>query len=103
MRLTQDDEMVRTLAPDRSDQPFGKAILPRRGRCGRLVPDAHGAQSVRDDGAIDGIPITDEVARSLIPRERLGQSPCNPLRRRMACYIDPDQLSAAQTDDNEVA
>ena len=29
MRLAQDDEMVDTLAPDRSDQPFGKAILPR--------------------------------------------------------------------------
>jgi hypothetical protein len=31
MRLTQDDEMIHALAPDRSDQPFGKAILPRRG------------------------------------------------------------------------
>ena len=40
MRLAQDDEMVDTLAPDRSDQPFGKAILPRRGWCSRLVPDA---------------------------------------------------------------
>ena len=27
MRLAQDDEMVDALAPDRSDQPFGKAIL----------------------------------------------------------------------------
>ena len=69
MRLAQDDEMVHTLAPDRSDQPFGKAILPRRGRRGGLVPDAHGAQSACDDGAIDPIPIADEVAWSLIPRE----------------------------------
>src|SRR3984893_852650 len=53
MRLAQDDEMVNTLAPDRSDQPFGKAVLPRRGWCSRLVPDAHGAQSARDDSAID--------------------------------------------------
>jgi len=29
VRLAQDDEMIQTLAPDRSDQPFGKAILPR--------------------------------------------------------------------------
>ena len=43
MRLTQDDERVHTLAPDRSDQPFGKAILPSRARRDRLVPDAHGA------------------------------------------------------------
>jgi hypothetical protein len=27
--LAQDDDMVEALAPDRSDQPFGEAILPR--------------------------------------------------------------------------
>src|ERR1700722_6488370 len=43
MRLAEDNDVVQTLTPDRSDQPFGKAILPRRGRCGGLVPDAHGA------------------------------------------------------------
>ena len=32
MRLAQYNEMVQALAPDRSDQPFGKAILPRRSR-----------------------------------------------------------------------
>ena len=57
VRLTQDDEMIDTLAPHRTDQPFGKAILPRRGRRSRLVPNAHGAQSACDDGAIDTIPI----------------------------------------------
>ena len=72
MLLAQDDKMIHTLAPDRSDQPFGKAILPRRGRCRRLVPDAHRAHSACDDGAVDLIPIADEVARSLIPRKCLG-------------------------------
>ena len=67
MRLAQDDEMVHTIAPDRSDQPFGKAILPRRGWCSRLVPDAHGAQSACDDGAVDPIPIANEVLRGIIP------------------------------------
>jgi hypothetical protein len=28
MRLAQDNDVVQTLAPDRSDQPFGEAILP---------------------------------------------------------------------------
>ena len=57
MRLSENDKMIHTLTPDRSDQPFGKAILPRRGWCGGLVPDAHGAQSACDDAAIDPIPI----------------------------------------------
>jgi len=33
MLLAQDNDVVQTLAPDRSDQPFGKAILPRRSWC----------------------------------------------------------------------
>jgi hypothetical protein len=58
--------MVNTLAPDRSDQPFGKAILPRRRRDG-LVPDAHGTHSACENAAIDPIPIADEVARRCTP------------------------------------
>ena len=64
MRL---DRMIDTLAPDRSDQPFGIAILPRRGRSRRLVPDAQGAKSACDNGAIDTIPIADQVVRRVIP------------------------------------
>jgi hypothetical protein len=40
MHLAPDNDVVHTFTPDRSDQPFGKAILPGRGWCGRLVPDA---------------------------------------------------------------
>jgi len=28
--FAQDDEVIEALAPDRSDQPFSKAVLPRR-------------------------------------------------------------------------
>jgi hypothetical protein len=31
MYLAQDNHMIQTLAPDRPDQPFGKAVLPGRG------------------------------------------------------------------------
>src|SRR5258708_19958396 len=71
MHLVQDDDVVHTLTPDRSDQPFGKAVLPRRGWPGRLVPDSHGPQSSCDDAAIDPIPIADAVTRSFIPRKSL--------------------------------
>ena len=72
MRLTQDDKMIHTLAPHGSDQPFSKAILPRRGRRAGRVPDAHGTHSACDNAAVDPIPIADEeVARSLISGECL--------------------------------
>src|ERR1700738_1248741 len=77
MHLAQDNDVVHTLTPDRSDQPFGKAILPGRGWCGRLVPDAHGAQSACDDAAIDPVAIADEVVRSLIPGKCFRYLTCN--------------------------
>jgi hypothetical protein len=101
MHLAQDNDVVHTLAPDRSDQPFGKAILPRRGWCSRLVPDAHGAQSARDDAAIDPVAIADEVVRSLIPRKCFSYLTCNPFGRGICCDVDPDEVSAVQPDDDE--
>src|SRR2546426_6071477 len=86
--------MVDALASDRSDQPFGEAVLPRRAWGDGLVADAHGAQSVRDGSAIDAIPITDQVARRLSPRECFGDLACDPVRGRMGCDVDPDKVSA---------
>jgi hypothetical protein len=101
MHLAQDNDVVHTFMPDRSDQPFGKAILPRRGWCSRLVPDAHGAQSARDDAAIDPVAIADEVVRSLIPRKCLRYLTCNPFSGRICCDVDPDHVSAVEPDDDE--
>src|SRR6202043_4039873 len=89
MRLAQDNDVVHTFTPYRSDQPLGKAILPRRGWCGRLVPNAHGAHSAHDDAAINPVAIADEVVRSLIPRKGLRYLTCNPFRRGICCDVDP--------------
>ena len=42
LSLAQRDDVVDALSTDRSDQPFGKAVLPRRAWGNRLVADAHG-------------------------------------------------------------
>src|SRR5712664_2774055 len=87
--------MVDALASDRSDQPFGEAVLPRRAWGDGPVADAHGAQSVRDGSAIDAIPIADQVARRLSPRECFGDLACDPVRGRMGCDVDPDTIPDA--------
>src|SRR5258707_6884671 len=94
MHLAQDNDVVHTLTPDRSDQPFGETILARRSRCGRLVPDAHGAQSAFDDAAIDSVPITDEIFWSLIPRKGFRDLTCNPICCRAPCDVNPNDVSA---------
>jgi hypothetical protein len=93
MHLAPDNDVVHALTPDRSNQPFGKAILPGRGWCYGLVPDAHGAQSARGDVAIDPVAIVDDVVRSLIPGKRLRYLTCNPFGGRMCGDVDPDEVS----------
>ena len=39
MNLAQDNDVVQALTSDRSDQPFGKAILPGRGWCGGVCTE----------------------------------------------------------------
>src|SRR3982074_731857 len=101
MRLAQNDDVIQTLTPDRSDQPFGKAILPRRGWCSGRVPGAHGTRSARDDNAVDSIPISDHIARSHLPGKSLGYLTCNPLRRRVGCDVNPNEISAIKPYNHE--
>src|SRR5260370_24682451 len=101
MFLVQDNDVVQTLEPDRSDQPFGKAVLPRRGRCNWLVSDTHGTQSACDDSAVDSISISDHTARSAIPRKNLGDLTCDPLRRPDSSDSDPYEIFSIKTDERE--
>jgi hypothetical protein len=47
MHLAEDNDVVHTLAPDRPDQPFGKAMLPRRGGQTTLIIPSHDLVVVR--------------------------------------------------------
>ena len=58
-------------------------------------------QSVHDGRAVDPIPVTDQVARGLSPRECLGDLACDPFRARIGCDVDPDKVSALQSNDDE--
>src|SRR5713101_2507474 len=101
MGLAQDNDVVQALTPNRSDQPFGKAILPGRGWCGRLVPDAHGTESAYDNGTVDFIAIPNHAAGSPVPRKGLGDLTCDPLRCRVCCDVDPDEISAMKPHNHE--
>src|SRR5258706_13742196 len=101
MCLAEDNDVVQALAPDRSDQPLGKAILPGRGWCNWLISDAPGAKSACDNGAVDPIAVPDHVTRSSIPRKSLGDLACNPLRCWVGCDINPDEIAAMKPHNHE--
>ena len=58
-------------------------------------------ESAGDGGTVGPVPIADQVARGLIPRESLGDLTCNPFRGRVCSDVDPDKVSAFHLDDDE--
>ena len=85
--------------PRRID-PISRSTKPRRW-CNGPIPDAHGTQSVCDDGAVDPIAVLDHVSGGAIPRKSLGDLTRNPFGRGICCDVDPDEVSAVQPDDDE--
>jgi hypothetical protein len=100
IRLAQDNDLVhhsRRIDPiSRSAKAFCQGDW-----CNGPIPDAHGAQSARDDAAIDPVAIADEVVWSLIPWKCFRYLTCNPFGRGICCDVDPDEVSAVQPDDDE--
>src|SRR3979490_2420096 len=59
------------------------------------------AQPACDDSSVDLIAIPDHIAWSLIPRKGLGDLTRDPLRCRVGCHVDPDEISAIKPYDDE--
>jgi hypothetical protein len=53
------------------------------------------------DATLDLVPIVDQVAWRLIPRERFRDLACNPFRGLVCCDVDQDRVSACQPDDDQ--
>jgi hypothetical protein len=99
--LAYRDDMVGAFATDRSDQPFGEPVLPRRARRNGLVTDAHGPQSSCNGSTVGLVSVADQIARSLIPRECFPNLACKPLRAWICGDVDPDNLSTPKSNDDE--
>jgi hypothetical protein len=101
MSLAEDDHVVETFPPDCTDQSLRIRVLPRRAGGNRLVTNTHRAYSVGDGSPMDSIPVVDQVARSLPPRECFRYLACDPLGARVRGDVDPDKISPFQPDDDE--
>src|SRR5512135_184174 len=89
--------MVETFPSDRPDQSFRKTVLPRRAASDGFVTDAHSSHAACNHRAVDTIPITDQIAWSLVPRECLADLASNPLGSGIWGDGNPDQAPAGQS------
>jgi len=78
MPFAEDNHVIEAVPPDRTDQPLRVAILPRRPRRTRSIPDAHCLKAPDEDFAIRTVSITDEISRCLVPATGFSQLTGNP-------------------------
>ena len=83
MPLAKHYHMIKAFPSDRPNQPLTIAILPRRPRRGRPIPNAHRTKAPGEDLAINAVPIANEIAWPLFPAISLRQLVTYPFRAGM--------------------
>src|SRR5258708_15197561 len=87
--------VVKAFPWDRTDQPFSISILPRGARRRRSIADAYRSESADKALTIGPVPVTDEIAGSLLPTACLPDLICDPFYGCMRCDAKPQNVSPA--------
>src|SRR5262249_38206171 len=93
--------MVNAFPPDRTDQPFGIGILPRRSPRGRSISDAHRPNTSGEYLAIGTIPVVDQVLWSPFPAACLSELTSDPLGGRVRGGPQPQDLAPIVAQDEQ--
>lgn len=86
MSLVEDNDVVKALPPDRTNQAFAIRILPGGAPCNHDLLDSHVGDALTKAIAVDSVTITNQELRRFIERKRLDNLLCGPLR----CWIRRD-------------
>ncbi len=97
----EDDDMIKTLPSDRSDQSFSMSILPRRSQRSWPVTNAHRTKTPFEILAVDAVAITDEVFRCGFPAAGLGQLARDPFGGRGRCHSQPHNPATAVSENQQ--
>ncbi len=101
MAFAQDDDMVETFAPDRTDDALDVRRLPGRARRGEHFRDSHASQAFPCGAPIYAVAIADHVARCCIPWKGLGDLLGDPNRRWVSRNTEMHDPATVMAQDNE--
>jgi CubicO group peptidase (beta-lactamase class C family) len=93
MAFAEDQDVIQTVAPERSDQALSIGVLPGRPRRDRTIANPHAADSTCEGVPVGAVIVAHQIGRCRIPRECLHDLLRQPLRRRIPGYRKPQQLS----------
>ena len=94
MSLSEHDAVIQALPSDRADQPLDIRLLPGTLEGGDHFFDAHRLYSLTEILPIDLVPVSDQIARCCVLRERLHNLLRCPAGTRMFSHIEVHDSSA---------
>src|ERR1700761_3781111 len=99
--LAEHNNVVKAFPSDRTDQPFGIRVLPRRPwRCWS-VANAYRSESADKDLTIGPVPVTHEIAGSLFPTACFRDLICDPFCGWMRSDAKPQDMSPVVSHDQQ--
>src|ERR1700730_9699253 len=87
--LAEHNNVVKAFPSDRTDQPFSISILPRGARRRGSIANAYRSESADKDLTIGAVPVTNEIAGSLLPAAGFRDLICDPFCGWMRCDAKP--------------
>src|SRR5258708_16769466 len=99
--LAEHNNVVKAFPSDRTDQPFGICVLPRGARRCWSVANAYRSESADKDLTIGPVPVTNEIAGSLLPPACFRDLICDPFGGWMRCDAKPQNMSPAVPHDQQ--
>jgi hypothetical protein len=99
--LVEDNDMIETLAPKSSNQPFDISSLPGRAGSRKNFLDSHGLHLLDEIAPEDAVAIAQQIARCCVPRERFPQLLHSPLCCRMSRNAEMYDAPAFVSQDQE--
>ena len=102
MLLIENEQVIETFGPQRSDPALGDGIGARRSERSADLPDAEAAQSPIEGRAIATVTIMNEEPRCLmVPATAFDKLLCHPIGCRMLRYPDVQDFPAGVMNDEE--
>jgi len=92
--LSEDDDVIQTLAANGPNEPFHVGPLPGRTRCRKHLFDAHCLHLIDEVLPEDSIPIAQQILWRAVPRKGLPQLLDRPLSGRMCGHCKVHDSSA---------
>jgi hypothetical protein len=99
--FAEDENVVQTFAPDRTDEALGERILPWAVRCDDDFLDIHALHAAPKVLAVDLVTVAKEMARCGVVRESVDDLLSGPVGRRVLGDVEVDDPSAVMSEDDK--